>query len=146
VEWLEKKVANDGASEIASSVTANAWRTASRLKMYPTTEYREGRVVFPARDFPDAGCRIDFVRGRTSDDYSNRGLNRQVDRRGSAVAALTVATAPQRYIRNNLMSPSTSGSFGRCDDAFYGGGHVGMLSRRDAARRGGINFISHLSA
>jgi len=52
-------------SEIASSLAANSWRTASRLEMYSTTDYCEGRLVVLAKDFPDAGCRIDFVRGRT---------------------------------------------------------------------------------
>ena len=63
-------------SEIASSLAANTWQTASRLGMYPTTGYRKGRVVVLAKDFPDAGCRINFVRGRTSDEGSNRGFNR----------------------------------------------------------------------
>ena len=39
-------------SEIASSLAANSWRTASRLEMYSTTDYREGRVVVLANDFP----------------------------------------------------------------------------------------------
>ena len=51
-------------SEFASSVAANSWRTARRLEMYSTTEYREGRVIVLPKDFPDAGCRIGFVRGR----------------------------------------------------------------------------------
>jgi len=67
-------------SEIASSLAANSWRTASRLEMYSTTNYREGRIVVLAEDFPDAGCRIDFVHARTSDDGLNRGFNRKVDR------------------------------------------------------------------
>jgi len=61
--------------------------------MYSTTDYREGRVVVLAKNFPDAGCTIDFVRGRTSDEGSNRGFNRLVDRRGSAVVAFIVVTA-----------------------------------------------------
>jgi len=44
--------------------------------MYSTTEYRKGRVVFLAKNSPDAGCRIDFVRERTLDDGLNRGFNR----------------------------------------------------------------------
>jgi len=44
--------------------------------MYSATDYREGRAVVLAKDFPNAGCRIDFVRGRTSDEGSNRGFNR----------------------------------------------------------------------
>jgi len=63
-------------SEIASSLAANSWRTASMLEVYSTTDYREGRVVVLAKDFPDAGCRIDFVHERTSDEGSNRGFNR----------------------------------------------------------------------
>ena len=63
-------------SEIASSVQANSWRMTSRQEMYSATDYREGRVVVLAKDFPNAGCRIDFVRGRTSDEGSNRGSNR----------------------------------------------------------------------
>jgi len=43
--------------------------------MYSTTEYRKGRVVFLAKNFPDAGCRIDFVRGRTMDEGLDRGFN-----------------------------------------------------------------------
>ena len=61
--------------------------------MYSTTDYREGRIVVLAKDFPDAGCRIDFVCGRTSDECSNRGFNRKVDRRGSAVITSIVVTA-----------------------------------------------------
>jgi len=60
--------------------------------MYSSTEYRRVRVVFLAKDFPDASCRIDFVRGTTLDECSNRGLNRKVDRR-CAVVALIVVTA-----------------------------------------------------
>jgi len=44
--------------------------------MYSKTDYREGRIVVLAKDFPDAGCRINFVYGRTSDAGSNRGFNR----------------------------------------------------------------------
>jgi len=62
-------------SEIALSLAANSWRTASRLEMYPMTDYRVGRFVVLAKDFPEAGCRIDFVRGRTSSEGSNRGFN-----------------------------------------------------------------------
>jgi len=40
--------------------------------MYSMTDYREGRVVVLAKDFPDVGSRIDFVRGRTSDEDLNR--------------------------------------------------------------------------
>ena len=63
-------------SEIASSLAANSWRTASRLEMYSKTDYREGRIVVLAKDFTDAGCRINFVCGRTSDAGSNHGFNR----------------------------------------------------------------------
>ena len=63
-------------SEIASSVLDNSWRTASRFEMYSMTEYRKGRVVFLAKNFPDAGCRIDFVRGRTMDEHLDHGFNR----------------------------------------------------------------------
>jgi len=79
-------------SEIALSLAANSWRTASRLEMYSTTDYREGRIVVLAKDFPDVGCRIDFVRGRTSDEGLNRGFNQKVDRQGSAVVASIVVT------------------------------------------------------
>ena len=61
---------------IASLVPPDSWRTASRFVMYSMTDYREGRVVFLAKESPDAGCRIDFVRGRTADDGSNPGFNR----------------------------------------------------------------------
>jgi len=44
--------------------------------MYSATDYREGRVVALTKDFPNAVCRIDFLRGRTSDEGSNRGFNR----------------------------------------------------------------------
>jgi len=60
--------------------------------MYSATEYRRVRVVFLARDFPDASCRIDFVRRRTLDEGLNRGFNRKVDRR-CMVVALIVVTA-----------------------------------------------------
>ena len=63
-------------SEIVPSLGANSWRTASRLEMYSTTDYRERRVVVLTKDFPDAGRRTGFVRRRTSDEGSNRGLNR----------------------------------------------------------------------
>ena len=63
-------------SEIAFLVPPNSWRTASRLGIYSTTEYREGRVVFLAKESSDTGCRIDFIRGRTADDGSNPGFNR----------------------------------------------------------------------
>ena len=63
-------------SEIASSVLANSWRMTRRQEMYSATDYREGRVVVLAKDLPNAGCRIDFVCGRTSDEGSNHGLNR----------------------------------------------------------------------
>jgi len=46
-----------------------------------------------AEEFPGAGCRIDFHRGGTASDGSNRGFNRQADHRGSAVAAWIVVTA-----------------------------------------------------
>jgi len=63
-------------SDIASLVLANSWRMASRHEMYSMTEYRKGRVVFLAKNFPDAGCRIEFVRRRTLDEGLNRGFNR----------------------------------------------------------------------
>jgi len=44
--------------------------------MYSKTDYREGRIVVLAKAFPDAGCRINFVCGRTLDAGSNRGFNR----------------------------------------------------------------------
>jgi len=44
--------------------------------MYSMTEYREGRVVFLAKEYPDTGCRTDFVQGRTADDSVNRGFKR----------------------------------------------------------------------
>jgi len=62
--------------EIASSLAANSWRTVSMLEMYSKTDYREGRIVVLVKDFPDAGCRINFVYGRTSDAGLNRGFNR----------------------------------------------------------------------
>jgi len=39
-------------SEIALSLAANSWRTASRLEMYSMTNYHEGRVIVLAKDFP----------------------------------------------------------------------------------------------
>ena len=63
-------------SEIASSLAANSWQTASRLEMYLKTDYHEGRIVVLVKDFPDAGCRINFDCRRTSDAGSNRGFNR----------------------------------------------------------------------
>jgi len=97
-------------SEIASSVVANSWRTASRLEMYSKTKYCEGRVVFLAKDFPDAGCRIDSVRGRTAQDGSSRGLNR-LRQRGPRTDSSHGLSA----VRIDLMSFSTSGSCGRCE-------------------------------
>ena len=73
---LEKKVANDGGIQDRSSVLVNFWQTASRLEMYSTSEYRKGRVVFLAKNFPDTGCRIDFFRRRTLDAGLNHGFNR----------------------------------------------------------------------
>jgi len=50
--------------EITSSLAANSWRTASRLEMYSTTDYREGRVVVLAKDFPmRAAGSISFAGG-----------------------------------------------------------------------------------
>jgi len=69
-------------SEIASLLAANSWRTASRLEMYSTTDCREGRVVVLAKDFPDTGCRIDFVRGWTSYGVPNRRFDKYVGNRG----------------------------------------------------------------
>jgi len=51
-------------SEIASSLAANPWRTASRLERYSTTDYREGRVVVLAKDFPRRAAKsISFAGG-----------------------------------------------------------------------------------
>jgi len=63
-------------SEIASSVPANSWQMASRQEMYSATEYRRVRVVFLAKDFPDASCRIYFIHRRTLDEGLNHGFNR----------------------------------------------------------------------
>jgi len=51
-------------SEIASSLAANSWRKTSRLEMYSTTDYREGRVVVLAKDFPTRAAEsISFAGG-----------------------------------------------------------------------------------
>jgi len=57
-----------------------------------STGYREGRVVFLAKGFADAGCSIDFVRGRTSYGGANRRFSRHVVNRGCAVGAPIVVT------------------------------------------------------
>jgi len=83
--------------------------------MYSKTDYCEGRIVDRAKDIPDAGCTINFVYGRTSDAGSNRGFNQYVDRQGSTVVSLTLAMASA--VGNDLMSFSTSSSFGCCKDS-----------------------------
>jgi len=80
-------------SEIASLLAANSLRTASRLEMYSTTDYREGRVVVLPKDFPDTGCRFEFVRGWTSCGGPNRRSDRYVGNRGCAVSAPIVVMA-----------------------------------------------------
>jgi len=62
-------------SAIASSVQSNSWEMTSRQEMYSATDYREGRVLALAKDFPNAECRIDFLHGRTTDEEPNRGFN-----------------------------------------------------------------------
>jgi len=59
-----------------------------------STKYREGSFVFLTKEFTDAGCRIDFVRGRTSHDGANRRLGRYVEYRGYAIGAPILVTAP----------------------------------------------------
>ena len=58
------------------------------------TKYCEGSFVFLTKKFTDAGCRIDFVCGRTSHDGANRRLGRYVEYRGYAVGAPILVTAP----------------------------------------------------
>ena len=93
-KWQKRVV-----SGIASSIPADSYPTASRLEMYSTTEYCEGRVVCLRKESPAAGCRIDFVLGRTADDSSNRGSNRQVDQGGSVVDAPMVVPALGSSVR-----------------------------------------------
>ena len=45
-----------------------------------------------AKEFKGVRCRIDFVRGQTLYDGSNRRLDRYVENRGCAVGAQSVVT------------------------------------------------------